>query len=140
MPEKRKIKLKVEPEYDFYLVGIASHENDYRLSWSINKQMGFQFVRADDIVIIEKSIEKTYAHFHFVHENSLIVYDLISNYSEEGRLVPSMANIDYFLKITGELNSSELNDIIASLKKLEMVMSAFHLDLNTIKNPQRFIF
>ena len=52
MNAKKKIhKLAFDFESDFKLIGIASHENDYRLSWAINKSLNIDFIKADDLLI-----------------------------------------------------------------------------------------
>lgn len=52
MAEKKKIhKLKFELENDSYLIGIASHENDYRLSWALNKNLDLKLVKVDDLIV-----------------------------------------------------------------------------------------
>jgi hypothetical protein len=43
----KKLNLRLNPgeEPGMVLIGISSHENDYRLVWAINNIMKFKFVR-----------------------------------------------------------------------------------------------
>ena len=56
MPKKIH-KLNETESYDFGLIGIASPENDYRIIWTINNAMGFNFIRQDDLEIWHKLLE-----------------------------------------------------------------------------------
>ena len=43
--------LEIEDEYDFEIIGVSSHEKDYRLAWSLNKTLGWRLVRIEDAVV-----------------------------------------------------------------------------------------
>jgi len=139
---KKKYKLDFKPEYDFSLIGIASHQNDYRLSWALNNDLEIKLVRTKDIEIHnkKKNIKQLFSLYSFFHEDALLNYELVNNYSETGYLIPELQNIDFFLKITGEISIDQLNQLIQRLKKTEIVISVFKIDPDSLKHPEKFIF
>ncbi len=128
---KRKIhKLSFDLESDFNLIGIASHENDYRLSWAINKKLNLDLVKIDDVIIThpKHKIEINYSTYHFEDENNLLEYHLISNKSEKGFLIPGMKNIDFVLRVSGNPELDIIHQILSDLKKVDIIITAFHME------------
>ena len=103
MAKKKVYKLILEPENDFKLIGIASHENDYRLSWALNKCFGFELAKVNDFHINHPKlkIDVNYSMYEFYDDNSELAYHLISNKSEKGFLLPEIKNIDFIMRISG---------------------------------------
>ena len=53
-----KKKLSYKPEYNFTLIGVSSRENDFKISWAINKKLSFNLTRdKEDFVLREKKEE-----------------------------------------------------------------------------------
>lgn len=130
MPTKKKIhKLSYEDKRDYKLIGIASHENDYRLSWALNKNLYLNFTKTDDLIIfqIKHKIEINYS-MYMSNSDSYLDYYLISNKSEKGFLIPQMQNIDFILKITGDVKVDFLNEILIKLKQIDLVITAFVIE------------
>jgi hypothetical protein len=131
MVTKKKIhKLAIEIENDYSLIGIASHENDYRLSWAINKSLGLDLKKNEDLTL-DHPKHKTiinYSLYTFDDENNYISYNLISNKSEKGFLIPEMKNIDFVLRVSGASDQNLVNDLVFNLKKIEIVITAFLID------------
>lgn len=142
MNSKKKIhKLSFDYDSQFYLIGIASHENDYRLSWAINKFLHWNLVKTNDLQINHPrhKVELNYSMYHFVDDSGLS-YHLIANKSEKGFLLPDFKNIDYVLKVTGEDDFSPVNELIQKLKKIDIVITAFALEDLNKRLYQMFIF
>lgn len=130
MPTKKKIhKLNYEDERDYRLVGIASHENDYRLSWALNKDLNLNFTKTDDLIIyhLKHKIELSYS-MYITNNDSYLDYYLISNKSEKGFLIPQMQNIDFILKISGDVKIDFLNETLIKLKHVDLVITAFLIE------------
>jgi hypothetical protein len=143
MNAKKKIhKLAFDFESDFKLIGIASHENDYRLSWAINKFLNIDFIKADDLLIHhpKHKIEAHYSMYTYFDEDNFIGYNLISNKSEKGFLLPQMTNIDFILKVSEETNADQLNNLLKSLKKIDIIITAFFIEDLPDKVKNIFIF
>ncbi len=131
MVTKKKIhKLAFEFESDFSLIGIASHENDYRLSWAINKSLNLELIKVEDLSLNhpKHKISTNYSMYYFDDENNYISYNLISNKSEKGFLMPEMKNIDFILRISGYPDTNFLDELVINLKKVDIIITAFLID------------
>ena len=143
MPQKKKIhKLKLEFEDDFQLIGIASHENDYRLSWALNQNLENKFVKTDDLVVHhpKHKIEINYSIYSYEDVKECLNYNLISNKSEKGFLLPDQKNIDFLLKVSGNPDMDTLNQLLIKLKKIDIVITAFILEDIPEKIRKIFLF
>ncbi|OFX46911.1 MAG: hypothetical protein A2X13_08060 [Bacteroidetes bacterium GWC2_33_15] len=140
---KKKVhKLIFEPETGFKLIGISSHENDYRLSWALNKYLGYNFSKSENLLIQKPkhNIEQSFSVYIYNDEETFLQYQLIANNSENGFLIPELKNIDFFLKISGEYSDSIINKIVTKLKKIEIINTAFNLENLSERNKKVFTF
>ena len=139
-PEKKKIvKLQIGEANSFTLIGISSHENDYRLVWAMNNAFSFQFTRTENLVIFNQklSTDLEFSRFIFSDEDKYLTYHLISNRCPDGFLFPEIKNLDYLLQITGELDSKHLAIILKELKKVGIVSATFMIDPKQLKDVDR---
>jgi len=126
MMDKRKIvKLVDDTPVDFSIIGISSHENDYRLSWSINERLGLVFAQGDSIVTGSGN-EFTC----FIHEDEQQRLLLISNRCDNGFLLEKYKNFDFILKFTSELDKTEISSWLGDLRKVPLVSAAFPIPVN----------
>lgn len=126
----RKVhKLKGFQPEQFFVICIASHQNHYRLSWGLNKTLGLYFQKTQDLEInVEKSEVKQYfSRYVSPGDNLEVSWNLISNKSEQGHLLKDQKNIDYILKIEGEVDEEFVQTIVQKLRKQEMIITAFEL-------------
>jgi hypothetical protein len=139
-PEKKKIvKLQISETNSFALIGISSHENDYRLVWAMNNAFSFQFTRIENLVIFNQklSTDLEFSRFIYNDEDKYLVYHLISNRCPDGYLFPEIKNLDYLLQITGELDSKHLAFVLKELKKADIVSATFMIDPKQLKDADR---
>ncbi len=137
MVAKKKIhKLAFEFESDFSLIGIASHENDYRLSWAMNKSIGLDLIKVEDFSVNhpKHKIQINYSMYNYIN------YNLISNKSDKGFLIPEMKNIDFVLRISDYPDTVFLNELLSKLKKIDIVITAFLINDLPGKLNKVFIF
>ena len=132
----------MQPDDHFYVIGIVSHENDYRLSWSLNQQFKFKFTKSDNLIISQPklSLNQTYSVFIFEDEESFVRYSLISNKSENGFLIPDLKNIDYILKISGEIQITDVEGMVQKFKRVDLVTTAFIIDNLPTKLLKNLVF
>ena len=124
MAKRNIVKLDTAPVV-FTIIGISSHENDYRLSWSINEQMGCAFAQGDSLVTASGE-EFTC----FVHEDDDRRLLLISNRCDNGFLLEKHKNFDFILKFDGELSEPELSAWLRDLRKVPLVSAVFPIPVN----------
>jgi hypothetical protein len=109
----------------FTVIGISSHENDYRLSWSINEHLGLAFSLGERLVTASGN-EFTC----FVHKDDERTLTLVSNRCDNGFLLNKYRNLDFILKVDAELNETEITEWIQNLRKTPFVSTAFHIPLD----------
>ena len=109
----------------FTVIGISSHENDYRLSWSINEQLGLALAKADNISIGD---DKEFTCF--AHEDERQALQLISNRCDNGFLLEKYKNLDFFLKFGFELSETEKTDWFGRLKNVPLISALFHIPVD----------
>ncbi len=138
----KKIKLTYNPDYKFVLIGISSHENDYKLAWSINNDLNLNLSKKEDISIFNKKYSETQNFSVFSHddETNLTLYNLISNRCENGFLIQEYNKFDYFLQIYGELTDFDIKELLNKLKLNNNIIIAGKLDLSKIKSIGKLIF
>ena len=137
--KKKKHKLSFQLDFNFFLLGISSSENDYRLSWEMNEKLEISLRKSTDHVIKKKEIEQVFLVYTFYDEEVYLQYSLIVNKSEKGFLIEELRNIDYFLQIHGDLSDNQKQQIISSVKNIKGVSGIFKLDINTLKSKNRLI-
>ena len=121
-PKKNVIKLKTDPVIHFTIIGISSHENDYRLLWSINQQTGLSFSQSECFVT---ECDKRFARF--VHKDEDKRLDLVSNRCENGFLLEKHKNLDFILKFDTKLDDEDTAKWVQDLRKTTLVSTAFHI-------------
>jgi len=109
----------------FTVIGISSHENDYRLSWSINEQLGYKLSKGDNLVT---ATGKEFTCF--IHEDDKQRFMLISNRCDNGFLLEKHKNFDFILKLDGELNEAEISTKLSNLRKVSLVSAVFPIPVN----------
>lgn len=143
MSKNRKIhKLDLEQDYSFGLIGISSHENDYKLSWALNARLKTNLAKSANLVLPEpkSGLEQEFSHYTCDQSPWPCHFHLISNRSENGYLIPELQKIDYFLKITGEFATQDLTSILGKIKDSGAVLAIFNLDASGLKSRDRLIF
>jgi hypothetical protein len=129
MARKKQI-LKTVQDNNISLIGISCHLKSYRLSFSMNKALGFQFQRIDDFEFPGRP-ENEMLYFPF------LIYDdkdfknhfcLISNHHPQGKLVPALRQVDYFLMAKNPLDDSARAYLLTKIRKISQVLAAYEID------------
>ena len=137
-----KFVLDNEAYYDFKLVGISSHVQDYRICWTVNKALSLDLVKMDEEIIIRPAKADglvSFSVYYCFDEETEVEFELISNRHEDGFLIPEMRTADYFLKIS-EWYSDPISEIIQKLRKENLVNMAFEVDLETLRSKQNLVY
>ena len=108
------------------IIGISSHENDYRLSWSINENLGLAFTRENDNIEAGNGREFS----RFTHEDEEQCLTLVSNRCDNGFLIEKLKNLDFILKFDSELNEEETEEWLKKLRKVTLISAAFEIEGN----------
>lgn len=130
----KKIKLSSGSSYDYTTIGIACHMKDYRFTFFLNEQLGFHFKRTDDLGSGNEKETLAYSFFIYDNPDDRRHYYLVSNYHEEGRLVPSEKGADFFLIVNDILPANRKKEIINKIQKVPQVLTAYEIPAGKVKN------
>ncbi len=159
-----KHTLEIEYDYDFALIGVSSHEKDYRFCWALNNKLGIELTKQESLEIKRKK-QKTPSHFSFFahnDEDEFKEYIVIANFSEGKSisakesnlfgektknsqsenefLIPEHKQMNYFFVVRGEIENAEVNELIRKIKSIDIVLTAVSIDVKQLKSKQNLIF
>ncbi|MFO7938822.1 MAG: IPExxxVDY family protein [Bacteroidales bacterium] len=121
------------------VIGIASHENDYRFSWALNQELGLQLQKSDYLVFEEKKQEtvQSFSLYKQRNKDSAFQYIQINNKCEAGFFLKRHKNIDFILLIAGDLTETDHKQLITKLNAMDMILAAFPIEELSTKEQAR---
>ena len=140
---KKKIhKLDFKLDFDYDVIAISSHENDYRLCWAINQNMKLDLSKDEDlhINIKNKELVQNFSVYSSNDEENEIKYELIACTSENGFLFNKFKNIDYILKVSGETDADLLKQLNVKLNKIDIIIASYIVDNLTKTEMKKLMF
>jgi len=143
MAKSRKVhKLEVEPDFSFILIGISSHESDYKLIWAINAKLELKLSRIPNLVISDpkSSLTQEFSYYSGESREGDFQIHFLANKCDSGFLIPELGNIDFFLKLTGEIYDQHKKTILDGLKDTGLVLATFQIQPETLKSKGRLVF
>ena len=101
----KKHKLEVAIDEDFCLLGLVADQPDYRLCLLINRSLGFNLLKQEDLVLFHRKLnqDQEFSHFEYFDDESLLTYRVIGNRAENGYFLDELKNLDYLVHIQGEI-------------------------------------
>lgn len=130
-------KLILKDDYykpEFAVFGISSHAKAYMLCWNINKSLKINFEKVKDQIIGNKM---SFSRYNYTAEDG-VQYDLITNRSKHGYLIPDKKSVNYFF-IVNTQKKRKKKEFIDKLNKNKEVLFIFELDTANYKYIDRFI-
>jgi hypothetical protein len=134
MVKKRQI-LKLGFDSDINLIGISCHLKSYRLSFAMDISLGLSFNRVTDFVIPGQGDESL--HFPFlIYEDEELKnqFCLVGNHHPQGKLVPALRQVDYFLMAKNPLDHILLNSVLQKIRNIPQVLAAYEIDTSRTKD------
>ena len=129
--------IKLLDETEFMLIGIASRLSMHKLIWLLNNKLNTNFKQADDIVYTKNKQADTINFTIYTHEESSeLIYRVIENKNTSGILINQLKNIDYLLKIEGDLHKSQLNNINKNIREIANINASLIIDIKNIKQKE----
>jgi hypothetical protein len=138
----KKHVLTFEQTYDFQMIGVCSHHNDYRLAWSLNQELGISLTKSEeDYVVTNRKGTKISQHslYEFRDYENLIEYHLIKNKSMGKFLVPEKPVVDYFLFLV-ENHLFEPEELVDRLRSVPSVLGSFLFDPEDFESTGLLVF
>jgi len=137
-----KFQLDVDYDFDFRLIGISCHSRDYRLCWALNNHLEIQLEKihrenaASGLKKNGIAIESIYSYFD---EENHSAYQLLYNKHNNNLLLPEQKLAD-FLLIIDQMNNEMFEDLLKKLREIDIINTAFVIDVNTLKSKENLIF
>jgi hypothetical protein len=160
-----KHTLKIEYDYGFVMIGISSHEKDYRICWALNKVLGLSLTKNESLEIKSKKQDTPsfFSLFSYENKEEFVEYSVIANLSENktltlkdhslfskggkesqstenGILIPEHKQLNYFFVIRGEMDNIDVEETIKRIKEIDIVLTAVNIDVNELKSKKNLIF
>jgi hypothetical protein len=121
------MKLSSVGSYNYTTIGVACHMKDYRFTFFLNEQLGFQFKRMDDLKLGEEEGSRGYSFYLYNIPEERRNYYLVSNFHEEGRLIPSEKGADFFLIIDIVIPAIQKKKLIDKIQKIPQILAAYDI-------------
>ncbi|MBX7108471.1 MAG: IPExxxVDY family protein [Chitinophagales bacterium] len=139
LAKKRIVTL--EDHFSGVLWGIVTQVKEYQLSWHLNKALGFDLKRTDDLEIIHKKKNKTSAFSFYRYEHALDKWQVIvlSNKHAGEFLLPEVKQVDYLLMVKGEISAEQEEGIFAKVKEIHIVQLLVKLDFQRLKSKENLM-
>jgi hypothetical protein len=159
-----KHTLEIEYDYDFVLIGISSHEKDYRFCWALNNKLKLELSKKESLEIKGKK-QKTPSYFSFFtfdDQDQYKEYSVLANFSESKSLVltedtlfgtpdksrqsenefliPEHKQMNYLFVIRGDMEDEQIEELVQKIKEIDIVLTAIRIDPKTLKSKQNLIF
>lgn len=113
---------------DTTVIGINTSLPDYKLAWSINKQLSIDLVRYDDLEF--EGAE--FSFFYYTAGENYNVYNLVSLVSKDKVLYPFNPRLDYLFLIQNTLSAERQTNIMRGLREIEGIGHAFVLEKDKV--------
>jgi len=137
-----KYLLEEEYEYDFRLIGISCHAQNYRVCWGINNALGLRLTRTDeDLEVLGKKSKELSTHsvYSYFDEELQNEYFLLSNRTSLGFLLPEQTMADYLLMLK-EDSPLEISELTSKIRNIPFVLTTFELSVEELKSKENLIF
>jgi hypothetical protein len=135
-----KFVLKLEDDYDFYLIGLSCHHKDYRLCYELNKLLEIDLVRDNDLIINKQKENASFSFSLYIDDENHREYYLIANKGTKGYLVPEQKTADFFLMVKGVIDESDRGHLVKEIKALDIVLAAYAVQVSELKSRENLLF
>lgn len=161
-----KHTLEIEYDYDFVLIGISSHEKDYRFCWALNNKLKLELSKQESLEIKGKKqvTPSFFSFFAFDDQDQYTEYSVIANFSENKTLalaentlfgpagkskedhseneflIPEHKQMNYFFVIRGEMEDDEVEALVQQIREIDIVLTAVRIDPKSLRSKQNLIF
>ena len=139
MGKKNVHKLSDNLHQSLILLGISSHENDYRLSWAFNEFLQLHFVKGENHKLHNPKTNETLEFSKFCALGGETNYRLISNRCPNGFLLDEFKNIDFILLVYLQDEDFSVSEFISKAKTIPLIAAIFQIDPQKIKGKNKLL-
>lgn len=140
MSKKIYLNVRSEPAV-FTLLGISCHVKDYRISFLLNKHLGYDFQKMEDlkITLASKKDPAEFSLYYYHDEDYFNKYYLLANRSQDLVMAPEIKQVDFLLLIEGEFRKAQKDLLIKSIREIPNVLTAYEVKFAEIKNYETLL-
>lgn len=137
------LEIRVDYNRYFTLIGLISSAKEYKLAWYLNRKLGINLVKSEDLVI-NFATQPAIIVSNFIFTTTHCTFRLIKNLSDAEReplfLLPEKKDIDFFLMINDESDTFEVSDLIHPLSEIPLIESYQIINFDKLTNQENLIF
>ena len=93
-----------------------------------------------ELIIKKSNRHSLHSSYIFIDDEYDNEYNLLTNRSSMGYLIPEKAQADYLLMIKDENYPISITDVINNLKEITFVLTAFEIEVRSLKSKDNLIF
>ncbi|MFK7832424.1 MAG: IPExxxVDY family protein [Winogradskyella sp.] len=144
----------------YKLIAIHCRLEDYRLAYLLNKHLGLKLARTEKDLDF-KYLQSSYSMFEWDNETEYVLWNLISNVCKKEEdslyssgtlfntsekvlktfhLIPEHKKVDYFIKISDEIQNVDETYILKRLQAIPQVITSYAVNPLKIKSKDHLIF
>jgi hypothetical protein len=130
-----RVKLNIEQNNDYILLGLVTAEPDYKISLSLNKKFRISLKNVSPVHLqgVDGS-QVTFSRFSNNDDRADLKLILVTNRSGKDYLLKKLKKIDYLLQIHCSENDPNLDVITSDIREIDSVTAVFNIDTSTIKD------
>ncbi|HLN52805.1 MAG TPA: IPExxxVDY family protein [Lentimicrobium sp.] len=131
----KKYKLSAESDTEIDIIGITTGLNDYRLAYFLNKVASFNLQRLNDLPVFNEKLKvlRDYSLFTWTDDDHRLMYYLISNDHNDGKMIEQYSQANYFLFIKGKHKAQDSKSLQSLIRKIPSVTFVFVPEILKIK-------
>ncbi len=151
------LTLDYENEHEYTLIGIHATLEDYRLAFYLNSALAIQLKRQPEDLDFN-SDNSVFSLFAYDCKRSFSSWFLIANkhifdansktdntylFNEDYQtaiLIKEKKQVDFFLKIDSDFDTTQLNEIITKVNTIKNVITSYTINPKTLKSKDFLIF
>lgn len=137
-----KRKIKIDPEFNFILIGMATPLQDYRVAWFVNNVLHKQLAKTDDLIQIDpiNKVQTGFARFFYEETLTMATFHLLQNKQNASFLIPELKELDFLLLIKGAYYQPRKREILKKIKQIEQIQAAVIIEPELLKSKNNLIF
>ena len=138
----KRNKLPIGYDYDFEIIGIIAAIKEFKLAWSIGKELNIEMLKQKDIQINLLNSTIWISNYIYETENSVLrmLNNKCVNDSSQKFLIPEMNRFDYLIKLEGEGDTFTPDEVAEKMKQIDSVQYSAVIDYTKLKSKENFLF
>jgi hypothetical protein len=151
--QTHSLSLDILSDDEYFLIGIHTTLEDYKLAFLLNKNLGTSFSKLKEGLYFEKT---SFSLFNYSNKKYDFEWFLLANSAKRENqtesnkllliaetkmyLIAEKKKVDFFIKISGSVQYSFVLETIDKIKKIDQVITSYSIDKNTLKSKDFLIF